>query len=686
MVTMVFPILTRMVVIGAVLAGPWTALSQENTLMMNLMPVPWKVSPETGKLRLNENFSIGAIGERGDRTLKAAVRFMSRLAGRTGLFFKQDFPFELARSTQATILTRSDRLGRLDPAEDESYSLTVSPDRIMIVAPNDLGVLHGYETLLQLVSTDDQGFYIPCLKIEDRPRFAWRGLLIDAGRHFMPVDVIRRNLDGMAALKMNVLHWHLTEDQGFRVESKVFPQLHQLGSDGFYYSQDQIREVIAYAADRGIRVMPEFDIPGHSTSWFVAFPKYASAPGPYRIERDWGVFDPTFNPADENVYRFFDKFLEEMAKLFPDPFIHIGGDENTGKQWDANPAILAFKAEKGLRDNHALQAYFNGRILQILTKHGKKMVGWDEIFQPTLPPDIVIQSWRGWQALADAAKRGYRTILSNGYYIDHCQPASFHYQNDPLPEQAGLNEDERKRILGGEATMWSEWVSPETIDSRIWPRTAAIAERLWSPAAVKDVDDMYRRLDMVGLQLEELGLTHFKNQEMMLRRLAGTPDIGPLRTLADVVEPVKMLKRQSQGLAYTQLSPLTKFVDAVHPESRTCRLFNKNVETFLKTRNRSLADQLIVQLQRWRANHQLLRPLIRLSPSLSEIEPVSADLATVANMGVQALDAILAKTVGDKTWVDECQTALDAAKKPKAQTELPIVTAVEKLIAATLDK
>jgi len=683
---MALPIFARIVVIGAVLAGPFAAFPQENPLMMNLMPVPAKVSLDQGKLRITENFTIGALGERGDRTLKAAVRFMTRLAGRTGLFFKQDFPFELAKSNQATLLSRSDRPGRLEPGEDESYSLTISPDRIMLVAPTDLGVLHGYESLLQLVAVDDQGFFVPCLKVDDRPRFVWRGLLIDAGRHFMPVDVIKRNLDGMAAVKMNVLHWHLSEDQGFRVESKTYPQLHQLGSDGFFYTQDQVREVIAYSADRGIRVMPEFDIPGHATSWFVAFPKLASAPGPYRIERAWGVFDPTFNPADENVYRFFDRFFEEMAKLFPDPFIHIGGDENNGKQWDANPAIQAFKAEKGLQDNRALHAYFNGRILQILSKHGKKMIGWDEIFVPTLPPDIVIHSWRGWQALAEAAKRGYRTILSNGYYIDLCQPASFHYLNDPLPENAGLSEDERKRILGGEATMWSEFVGPETVDSRIWPRTAAIAERLWSPAAVNDVDEMYRRLDVIALQLEELGLTHFKNQDMMLRRLAGTTEIGSLKTLADVIEPVKQYQRHNQGVNYTQLSPLTKVVDALQPESRTSRLFNKNVDAFLKTRDRTLADQLITQLQRWRANHQLLRPLLKSSPGLSEIEPLSRDLAAVADLGVQALDAILAKTVGDKTWVDECNHTLEEAKKPKAQAELPIVAAVEKLVVATLTK
>ena len=347
-----------------------------------------------------------------------------------------------------------------------------------------------------------------------------------------------------------------------------------------FYTQAQIRDVVEYAAERGIRVMPEFDVPGHSTSWFVAYPEYASAPGPYAIERRFGVFGPAFDPTNERIYPFFDAFLKEMAGLFPDPYLHIGGDEVEGHQWDANPAIQAFKKKHGLADNGALQAYFNGRLLKILTRHGKKMVGWDEILQPGLPKDIVIHSWRGQESLVEAARKGYQGILSNGYYIDLCHPAADHYLNDPIPAGSPLDESQKALILGGEATMWSELVTPETIDSRIWPRTAAIAERLWSPAVVRDVDDMYRRLPIVSLRLEELGLLHLKNPDMLLRRLAGNAAIEPLKILAEAVEPLEGYERHGQA-AYTSLSPFTRFVDACAPESLPARSLGKQVERYL---------------------------------------------------------------------------------------------------------
>jgi hexosaminidase len=500
----------------------------------------------------------------------------------------------------------------------------------------------------------------------------------------MPLEVIKRNLDAMAAVKLNVFHWHLTEDQGFRVESKVFPELHERGSDGEFYTQSQIREVIAYATDRGIRVMPEFDIPGHSTSWFVAFPELAAGPGPYRLERRFGIMDPAFHPGSPAVYAFFDKFFGEMASVFPDSYLHIGGDENTGREWDANPEIQQFKKDLNLPDNHALQAYFNGRILQILEKYDRRMVGWDEIFRPGLPKDVVIQSWRGAQTLFDAARQGYQGILSNGYYIDLCQPAAFHYKNDPLPANADLPAEARPFVLGGEATMWSELVSPETIDSRIWPRTAAIAERLWSAAGVRDVDDMYRRLEALAVELEELGLTHFKNQEMMLRRLAGGEDISALKILVDVVEPLKEYRRHSQSVPYTQLSPLTRFVDAAQPESRTARLFDKTLDSFLRTGERRLAEELRSHLRRWQNQGDNLKAVIARAPALREVAPLAKNLSEAAGLGLRALDTLLVKTVGDVEWVEESLKVLSRARRSQGHAELAVIPAIEKLVKATM--
>jgi hexosaminidase len=649
--------------------------------LAGLMPVPASVTPGEGRFRVDPDLTIGGPTEPQSRPFNAAARFMARLAGRTGLFFKQDFLAAQTPGGQTGIRYACARAGQLLPNEDESYRLTVGTRQVVLDASTDIGVLRGLETLLQLLSADDQGYYFPCVTIADKPRFTWRGLLIDVGRHFQPVEVIKRNLDGMAAVKMNVLHLHLTEDQGFRIESKVFPRLQQLGSDGMYFSQAQIRDIIAYAADRGIRVMPEFDLPGHSTSWFVAYPAFSSAPGSYAIERKFGVFAPTFDPSNERIYPFFDAFFKEMAGLFPDPYIHIGGDEVEGHQWDANPAIQAFKKKKGFADNAALQAYFNGRLLEILTKHHKKMVGWDEILQPGLPTDIVIQSWRGQESLADAARKGYQAILSNGYYIDLCQPAEFHYMNDPLPADSTLDERQKALVLGGEATMWTELVTPDTIDSRIWPRTAAIAERFWSPATVRNVEDMYRRLGRISIELEELGLLHLKNAEMMLRRLAPGPRVGPLMVLREAVEPLENYQRHNQT-TYTSLSPFTRFVDACAPESLAAREFGKMVEIYLAGKDSQVAEDIRASLTRWKDNHPRVLALVAASPALAEVEPLSLGLARACAAGLEAL-AHLAKGEGQAApWIEARRQVLAEAAKPAAHAELVIIQAVRRLVDA----
>src|SRR5215510_9073631 len=479
-----------------------------------LMPVPASVAFHTGRLKIDSSFTALVKGH-SDARLEAAInRISRRLEGRTGFEFSRA---AVSDPESANLLIQCSGPGKPVPSlgEDESYSFDVSDKQAVLKAATVTGVMRGLETFLQLLEGDRSGYFLPSVSIQDKPRFPWRGLLIDVGRHYEPMEVLKRNLDGMAAVKLNVLHWHLTEDQGFRIESKRYPRLHQMGSDGLYYTQEQVREIIAYARERGIRVMPEFDMPGHATSWLVGHPEFGSAPGPYTIERRAGIFEPAFDPTRDELYKFLEGFFTEIVPLFPDEYFHIGGDENEGKQWSKNPQIQAFMQKKGIKDNHALQAYFNQRISKIIQKLGKKMIGWDEILHPDLPQTTAIHSWRGAQSLADAARKGYDGILSSGYYINLSQPTWKHYKADPIPADSTLTDAEKAHILGGEATMWGEWVNAETIDSRIWPRTAAIAERLWSPREVTDVDDMYRRLNIISLQLEELGLTHEKNVEMM---------------------------------------------------------------------------------------------------------------------------------------------------------------------------
>jgi len=652
---------------------------------LNLMPVPASVQLQAGRLAVTNAFSVATKGYTDDRLRGGITRMTRRLAGRTVI----TLPFDLALDeSTATLVVQCERAGNAVPSlnEDESYSLEITDKQARLVAPTVVGALRGLETFLQLLRGDREGYYLPGIRIKDQPRFAWRGLLIDIARHYQPPEVLKRNLDAMAAVKLNVFHWHLTEDQGFRVESKRFPKLHSMGSDGLYYTQDQVREIIAYAADRGIRVMPEFDIPGHATSWLVGHPELGSAPGPYKIERAAGIFEPALDPTRDQTYKFLDGFLGEMAQLFPDAYMHIGGDENEGKQWDRNPQIQAFMKAKGIKDNHALQAYFNQQVLKILQKHGKKMIGWEEILHPDLPKDAVIHSWRGPASLAEAAKQGYDGILSAGYYIDLVYPASQHYRADPLPADSALTPEEAKHVLGGEATMWGEWVSPETIDSRIWPRTAAIAERLWSPRTVTDVDDMYRRLAVVSRQLEELGLTHERNYPVILRRLANSENIGPLRTLVSVVEPVKEYKRY-QVRPQTMLSPLTGLVDAARPDSEVARQFAAMVEGLLSDapRFRLYRSDIRVSLTSWRDAGTALDPMIDRAPGLHEARPLAKNLADVAAAGLEAIAYLSTGEAATTQWRDAQLAKLDEAAKPKAALELVVISSVRKLVVAAAE-
>ncbi len=391
------------------------------------------------------------------------------------------------------------------------------------------------------------------------------------------------------------------------------------------------------------------------------------------------------DPTRDEVYEFIDGFIGEMAGLFPDPYLHIGGDEVTGKHWDENPAIQAFVQNNGLTDNHDLQAHFNRRIQKILAGHGKKMVGWDEIFHPDLPKDIVIQSWRGQESLAESARLGYQGILSNGYYLDHIRPASFHYGIDPLGEAAAeLTADERSRVLGGEACMWAEFVTWtwETIDSRIWPRAAAVAERLWSPAEVTDVDDMYRRLEVTSQRLEWLGLTHRSSYAPMLRRLTDYRPIADLQTLADVLEPVKFYQRPGSR-EYTSLMPLNRLVDATRPESDVARLFARMVDEFLADPDhRARGEEIRNWLRRWRENHDRLMPTLRAAPMLQEAEPLSVNLRDLAEVGLEALSSLRSgRRVGEDARERQIEV-VDRATEPQAELLIMVAPAVRRLVEA----
>jgi hexosaminidase len=675
-----------------------TAFAQEPKPQHNLLPVPAALKFQTGRLPITEQFTIALRGHRDARLQSGIERMSQRLGARTGFTFARGLSNAAAT---ATLVIACQGAGLAVPAvnEDESYTLEVANAQATLAAPTVVGALRGLETFLQLLSGDKDGYFLPAVSIQDQPRFPWRGLMIDIARHWQPMEVIKRNLDGMAAVKLNVLHLHITEDQGFRIESKRYPKLHQLGSDGNFYTQDQMREIIEYARQRGIRVIPEFDMPGHTTSWFVGHPELASKPGPYEIERKWGIFEPVFDPTNEKLYQLLDGFLGEMAALFPDAYLHIGGDEVEAKHWKENPRIQAFMKEKGLADNHALQAYFNQRVAQLVTKHGKRMIGWDEVVHPTLPKNIVVQSWRGPDSLAAAARQGYSGILSNGYYIDLMYPARDHYLNDPIPANTTLTPAEQKLILGGEATMWSEWVSPETIDSRIWPRTAAIAERFWSPREVRDVEDLYRRLVVVSRQLEDVGLLHKKNPEAMLRRMvkgewiinvipgAYASSLELVRMIVETVEPVKGYKRGTIQNA-TQFTPLVRLVDVAQPDSDFKRAFARIVEEVILDPGLSFRYDITLDeiFQKWLRSGDVALQARFDAPQLNEAAEVSGHLITLVITGRSALSKLQSKEPVPPNWAKEFLARLENLPKLNAPVELVVVQPIRELVIAAAEK
>jgi hexosaminidase len=654
----------------------------------NLMPEPSSLTGRTGSFPVNSSLTVALTGVHSPRLEAAVLRSLKRLEDKTG----QPLPRSIGSSTTGTLtinVTADPPLQTID--EDESYTLSVTPSGLAIKAPTITGALHALETLLQLVQPSGAAYILPAVTITDSPRFRWRGLMIDCGRHFEPMDVLKRNLDAMAAVKLNVFHWHLTEDQGFRMESKLFPKLTGLGSDGLFYTQDDARELVRYAHDRGIRVIPEFEMPGHSAAWLFAYPELASGSNPTGLRREFGISDFAMDPTREETYKFLSRFLGEMVTLFPDQYVHIGGDEAPAPDWKKNTRILAFMKAHDLKDNDALQAYFNQRVLKILTGLHRRMVGWDEIFNPALPKDVVIQSWRGEASLAKGAQQGYQGVLSAPYYLDAMKPAGVHYLADPVPFNTTLSPSEQKLILGGEVAMWAEQLDARTIDSRIWPRTAAMAERFWSPQTVTDVDDMYRRLEPVSIDLEALGLHHISAETAALRELAGTDRTSALETFAEAFEPVSFSDRYEQQHT-SQLTPLTNFVDAVRPDPPSRHHLEVATRTFLADPHSS-STQVIAARQQLNAFFQAIGtavPEVRQqmlgSPRLQAIQPRVEQLGPLALAGIEAALYLSSNTPAPTGWKAKNLALIEAAKKPGAIVRFTFLQPLTDLVNATPEK
>lgn len=652
-----------------------------------LMPEPASMTVGTGMVPIDLQFTVAMSGggARSPVVRRAVRRAIEHLARQTGA----PIQFQAEAQDAATLRVTVSRSGRNGPPElggDESYVLDVADGHIALSAEEPWGVLRGLETFLQMVQPNPAGsragFSVPVVRVHDQPRFPWRGLSLDVSRHFIPVAGVERTLEGMAAVKLNVLHWHLSDDEGFRVESKMFPLLQAKGSEGLYYTQEQVREVVTYAAERGIRVVPEFDMPGHATSWFAGYPELAVGKRPFEVVHTPDGPRALMDPTKESTYRFVDAIVGEMAVLFPDRYFHIGGDEVDPEKWNQSPAIRAFMRAHRLANGEALQAYFSKRVTAIVMRHGKRVVGWAGPQYNGSPTTTVMQAWRDRQSLADAVKQGYPGLLSTGYYLDLLQPASVHYAVDPIQDEtASLTAEEKKRVLGGEAAMWEEIVTAENLDSRLWPRLAAIAERLWSPASVTDLQSMYSRLMVTNRWLEWLGLTQRSNLRLMRQRLAGTTsDDEALESFASVLEPVKDFERQPH---YGTHDPLNKLADAIAPESDGARRFREQTDRFLSSPGGSgEAASLEAQLEECLDNMPALRRVLRSNSLLMEDLDTADALEQLCQTGQEALQALSTGKSLNNAWKQKSLATAQEGMKPHAETVIAIAPAIEKLIQA----
>jgi hexosaminidase len=650
---------------------------------LHVMPLPRSVQMGSGRLTLDTHFYAGFSGSHDARIDAALDRFLVRLDRQCGGIRRAQFTNGSGSSPVLTLKVAGPGEAIQSVNEDESYQLTVSTTGAVLSAATDVGAMHGLETFLQLVETSGDGCWLPSVTIDDAPRFPWRGFMLDVSRHFEPIPVIERTLDAMAVAKLNVFHWHLSDDQGFRAQSLKFPRFTEVASDGQFYTQDEMRHIVAYARARGIRVVPEFDVPGHTSSWLLAYPEIGAGEDIKALPEVFGIPQAELDPSNPKTYKFLDTFIGEMSEIFPDAYFHIGGDETKGKGWLENPRIKAFMDKHGFTTTEEFQAYFNQQLLPILTKHHKKMMGWDEILQPTLPKDIVIQSWRGSDSLAKGASEGYVGILSAPYYLDHNSTDARMFLADPIPEDTTLTADQQKLILGGEICMWGEHITPETVDSRVWPRTLAVAERLWSPQSDRDVADMYRRLRITSYELEDVGITHITGPEKLRRNLAGREN-KDLDLYASVLEPTNLGERYGQQHP-DRLTSFDQLVDAVveDPPSREEIEHEVDVATSGHGAEAKLAiEKLKARFTAWQTAAPEVASLAATRVRLNDQATRAEQFGALGSAGLEALEYLEVNAAPPAGWKDAKMALLADAQKPSGMVKFDFLPAMQKLVEA----
>ena len=650
---------------------------------IRVMPLPRSVQMGSEKFTIDDHFRSGVVGKHDERLDEAFDRFLERLDRQCGGVRRAQFTNGSGAAPLLSVKVAGPGGAVQGVDEDESYRLTVTSTGAELTAATDVGAMHGLETFLQLVEVSGSGCWLPAVTIDDAPRFPWRGFMLDVSRHFETVSVIERTLDAMAVAKLNVFHWHLSDDQGFRAESRLFPKFTQAASDGLFYTQDEMRHIVAYARARGIRVVPEFDIPGHTSSWLLAYPEIGAGEDIKALPQVFGIPQAELDPSNEKTFKFLDAFIGEMAAIFPDAYFHIGGDETKGKGWLDNPRIKAFMDKQGFKTPEELQAYFNRRLLPILTKHGKKMMGWDEILQPSLPKDIVIQSWRGEKSLSEGAVQGYTGILSAPYYLDHQRTSETMFLSDPIPANTTLTPEQQKLILGGEVTMWGEHIHPETVDSRVWPRTLAVAERFWSPQSDTDVKDMYRRLRITSYELEDVGVTHISGPEKLRRSLAGKEN-RDMELYASVLEPTNLGERYQQQHT-DRLTSLNRLVDAVVEDPPSRQEIAAEVDAAVSGKgapSRLAIQKLKSRFTGWQTSAPEIASLAVTRVRLNDQTARAAQFGALGTAGLEALEYLEESAAPPAGWKDAKLALLDEAQKPSGMVKFDFLPALRKLVEA----
>jgi hexosaminidase len=487
----------------AAVPAPLAARTAAPDSGLTVIPRPDSVVLDSGTFRLADPVRIVVV---------TPDRRMREIAGLLREWLRQPSGFRVAvvagRPRRGDIALALDRSAGDGP---ESYTLTVTPAGVRIAAPAAAGVLWGVQTLRQLLppAFDDtttgraDAWPIPAVTIRDGPRFAWRGALLDASRHFFPVAFVKRFVDLLSRYKLNVLHWHLTDDQGWRLEVPAWPLLTRIGAwrteqdgtrYGGFYSQADVRDVVEYARLRGVTVVPEIEMPGHSVAAIASYPWLGCTGDSIPVADTWGVFADVYCPR-ENTFGFLEDVLGEVVRLFPAGYVHIGGDEVPKDRWHACADCQALMRSEGLPDENQLQGWFIGRIARWLTAHGRRMIGWDEITTAPLPPGAIVEVWRDTATIAAVARAEHDVIAAPGAYtyLDHSQsglPLAKVYSFDPMP--AGLGADS-VHVLGGEAPLWSERITTANFDLMAFPRLLAFAEALWTKGP-RDFADFHRRL------------------------------------------------------------------------------------------------------------------------------------------------------------------------------------------------